>query len=215
MSATSDEATPAFSEIESAGVRPPPPSAAASRWSTDRIVSLSAMAVGICSLFITLYQTYLTRQAQSASVLPYLAFGITSNDDGAFVTLRNDGLGPARLESVRVHFRGKTSETDPYDFFLKHHAGPMPAGLSVDRLTPGRLLPAGAVVPMVGVSKGTDRVAVLGEMLRLFALTDAPPSWLVELGAQGGDKAVIDVVYTSVYGERWRVRSDGQVPQRE
>ena len=90
---------------------PPPP---ARRWSTDRIVSLSAMAVGVCSLFITLYQTYLTREAQSASVLPYLAFGITSTNDGAYLTLRNDGVGPARLESVQIHFNGQTTDVDPY-----------------------------------------------------------------------------------------------------
>jgi hypothetical protein len=173
------------------------------------------MAVGICSLFITLYQTYLTRQAQSASVLPYVSFGVTSNNDGAFVTLRNDGLGPARIESVRIHFHGKTSEIDPYDFFLKQHSGPLPKGLSVDRITPGRLLPANSTVPMVGVSSGEDRVAMLGEMLRMFALADAPPSWLRELGAEGGDKAVIEIVYSSVYGERWRIRSDQQVPQSE
>jgi hypothetical protein len=33
------------------------------------------------------------------------------------------------------------------------------------------------------------------------------------LKATGGDKAVIDVVYASVYGDRWRVRSDQLVPQ--
>src|SRR5215510_9458979 len=121
-------------DVPTPRAEPPTP---ASRWSTDRIVSLSAMAVGVCSLFITLYQTYLTREAQSASVLPYLAFGVTSNNDGAYLTLRNDGLGPARLESVQVHFKGTTTAIDPYDFFLAHRTGPLPTGLSVDRATPG------------------------------------------------------------------------------
>ena len=45
--------------IEADVLRPPAePPPAARHWSTDRIVSLSAMAVGVCSLFITLYQTY-------------------------------------------------------------------------------------------------------------------------------------------------------------
>lgn len=189
-----------------------PATPAVSRWSTDRIVSLSAMAVGVCSLFITLYQTYLTREAQSASVLPYLAFGVMSNNDGAYLTLRNDGLGPARLESVHVHFKGRTTAIDPYDFYLANRTGPPPIGLSVDRVTPGRLLPANATIAMLGVSGGTDRVKALGEMLRLFTIADAPPSWLDELNVRGGDKAVIDVVFSSVYGERWRLRSDQQVP---
>lgn len=170
------------------------------------------MAVGVCSLFITLYQTYLTREAQSASVLPYLAFGVTSTNDGAYLTLRNDGVGPARLESVRIHFKGQTTAVDPYDFFLAHRTGTPPPGLSVDRVTPGRLLPANSTIQMLGVS-GPERIKALGDMLRLFALADAPPSWLDELQARGGDKAVIDIVFASVYGERWRIRSDQPVPQ--
>ena len=194
---------------------PPPraePPAPARRWSTDRIVSLSAMAVGVCSLFITLYQTYLTREAQSASVLPYLSFGLTSTNDGAYLTLRNDGLGPARLESVRIHFKGETTDADPYDFFLAHRTGVPPPGLSVDRVTPGRLLPANSTIQMLGISGGPERIKTLGDMLRLFAVADAPPSWLDELQAQAADKAVIDIVFSSVYGERWRIRSDERVP---
>jgi len=191
----------------------PPPRAR--RWSTDRIVSLSAMAVGVCSLFITVYQTYLIREAQSASVLPYLAFGITSNNEGAYLTLRNDGVGPARLESVRIHFKGETTEVDPYDFFLAHRTGPLPPGLSVDRVTPGRLLPANSTILMLGIGGNAERVKTLGDMLRLFTIADAPPSWLDELQARGGDKAVIDIVFSSVYGDRWRIRSDAQVPQPE
>jgi hypothetical protein len=183
------------------------------RWSTDRIVSLSAMAVGVCSLFITLYQTYLTREAQSASVLPYLAFGIMSTNDGAYLTLRNDGVGPARLESVRIHFKGQIMDVDPYDFFLAHLTGTPPPGLSVDRVTPGRLLPANSTIQMLGISGGPERVKTLGDMLRLFTIADAPPSWLDELKARGGDKAVIDIVFSSVYGDRWRIRSDQPVPQ--
>ena len=189
------------------------PPAPARRWSTDRIVSLSAMAVGVCSLFITLYQTYLTREAQSASVLPYLAFGLTSTNDGAYLTLRNDGLGPARLESVRIHFKGETTDADPYDFFLAHRTGVPPPGLSVDRVTPGRLLPANSTIQMLGISGGPEQVKTLGDMLRLFAVADAPPSWLDELQARAADKAVIDIVFSSVYGERWRIRSDELVPK--
>jgi hypothetical protein len=169
--------------------------------------------VGVCSLFITLYQTYLTREAQSASVLPYLAIGITSTDDGAYITLRNDGVGPARLESVRIHFKGQTIDVDPYDFFVAHRTGAPPPGLSVDRVTPGRLLPANSTIQMLGFAGDAERVKTLGDMLRLFAIADAPPSWLDELKARGGDKAVIDIVFSSVYGDRWRIRSDQPVPQ--
>jgi len=198
---------------EAAEAAPPAPARPRRVWDADRALSLSAMAVGICTLFITLYQTHLTRQAQSASVLPYLAFGLTSTNDGAYLTLRNDGVGPGRLDAVRVHFKGRTTVADPYDFFLANRSGPKPSGLAVDRVTPGRLLPANSTIQMLGCSGNTDRLAVLREMVKLFALADVPPSWLDELQAQGGDKAVIEIDYSSVYGDRWRIRSDQLVPQ--
>jgi hypothetical protein len=190
----------------------PPPERPRRVWDADRVLSLSAMAVGVCSLFITLYQTHLTRQAQSASVLPYLAFGIISNSEGAYLTLRNDGVGPGRLEAVRVHYKGRTTVVDPFDFYIARHTGPRPAGLSVDRVTPGRLLPANSTILMLGCP-GVDRVSMLREMVTLFALADVPPSWIDELQAHGADKAVIEIDYSSVYGERWRIRSDQLVPQ--
>jgi hypothetical protein len=194
----------------------PTPAAPARRrttWDTDRIVALSAMAVGLCTLFITLYQTCLTRQAQGASVLPYLVFAINTTDAGAYVTLRNDGVGPAMVEDVRIHYRGRDFQQDPYDFFLEHQAGAPSAGLTVDRVMKGRLIPAGATIQMLGSMGGPQRVPMLNELLRLFAIAEVPKAWLVGAGATGTDKAVIEVTYTSVYGDRWRLRSDQAVPQ--
>ena len=190
---------------------PAPPARARWGWSTDRIVSLSAMMVGVCTLFITLYQTHLTRQAQSASVLPYLAFGVTSTDAGASITLRNDGVGPARVDAFRIHYQGRIHDVDPYDFYVG--LKPEGAQLSVDRMTPGRLLPANTTIQMLGTGGGPDRVRILAEMLKVFALADVPPAWLVSLGAAGMGKAVLEVDYSSVYGDRWRLRSDQLVPQ--
>ena len=39
---------------------------------TDRILSLSAMVIGVGSLVVIVYQTHLMRQSQHASVMPYL-----------------------------------------------------------------------------------------------------------------------------------------------
>jgi hypothetical protein len=201
-------------DADAAGTAPSPPGLPppARRWDTDRIVGVTAIAIGVFSLFVTVYQTYLTRQAQSASVLPYLAFGVTSNDQGAHMTLRNDGVGPARIEAFRIHYNGTTRDLDPYEFYLAMRPGTR-ANLAVDKVTAGRLLPANATIQMCGVAAGADRDAVLGEMLKLFALADAPRAWLVSLGAAGTAKAVMEVEYSSIYGDRWRLRSDQLVPQ--
>jgi hypothetical protein len=165
----------------------------------------------VFSLFVTVYQTYLTRQAQSASMLPYLAFGVTSTNDGAYITLRNDGVGPARIEAFRIHYKGTTRDVDPYEYYLALKPAAPTSRLTVDKPTPGRLMPANTTIQMFGVA-GADREPMLAEMLRVFALADVPRAWLVSMGAVDTEKAVMDVVYSSVYGDRWRLRSDQFVP---
>jgi hypothetical protein len=197
---------------------PPParPARAGASWDTDRIVALSAMAVGLCTLFITLYQTYLARQAQSASVYPYLVFAINSTDEGVYITLRNDGVGPAMVEDLHIGYRGRDYQKDPYAFFIEQRpeAANAGGGLTVDRVMGGRLIPAGATVQMLGGGGGPERnKTLLTEVLRLFAIAEVPQSWLVAAGATNPDKAVIEITYTSVYGDRWRLRSDQAVPQ--
>ena len=181
-------------------------------WNADRILSLSAILIGVCTLFITLYQTHLTRQAQSAQVYPYLVVGISSNDDGTYITLRNDGVGPARIEDVRIHYRGKAHANDPYEFFLAQRPSFNANRVGVDKVTPGRFVPAGTSIQMVGTA-GEVRLEALKEFLQLFALADAPRAWLAEAGALGGEKAVIEITYSSVYGDRWRLRSNASVPE--
>ena len=197
-----------------------PPRAAPVRprrsWDTDRIVALSAMAVGLCTLFITLYQTYLTRQAQSASVYPYLVFAINSTNEGVYITLRNDGVGPAMVEDIRIHHGGRDYPKDPFDFFIEQRpeAANAGGGLTVDRVMGGRVIPAGATVQMLGAGGEPERnKTMLAEVLRLFAIAEVPKAWRIGAGATNPDKAVIEITYTSVYGDRWRLRSDQSVPQ--
>ena len=77
----------------------------------DRIVSLTALLVGLGSLFVIVYQTNLARQSQRASVLPCLSIALTSNDAGVFLVVGNVGIGPALIQDVRVRYQGRRSET--------------------------------------------------------------------------------------------------------
>jgi hypothetical protein len=186
-----------------------------SGFSTDRIVSLSAMAVGVGSLFVIVYQTHLMRQAQSASALPYLMISIMSNSDGVYLMLRNAGLGPALIEHVQITYQGRTFEEDPYDFFIRQRPDRNLPGLSVDKIVPGRLLPAGDALQTLGMS-GDERVRMLDDLLRLFEIVEVPRSWLTGSGItlSPKDRAVLEITYASVYGDRWRIASDRIVPQR-
>ena len=184
------------------------------RISTDRFVSLSAMFIGLATLFIVVYQTQLQRAAQTASVLPYLMIVLQANAERTYVILRNTGVGPALIEDVSVQYRGRKYDKDPYDFYLEVRPEERQQGFSVDKLIPGRLVSAGEAVQTFG-TEGPDAPAMLPKMLSLFDIGEVPQSWYDSSGVarSGPDKAVIEVTYKSVYGDRWRVSSDSIVPK--
>jgi hypothetical protein len=183
---------------------------------TDRVVSISAMIAALGSLFIIVYQTHLMRQQQNAAALPYLMLAINSSEQGAFINLRNVGVGPALIETVRVRDKVGTIEGDAYDYYLARNAGADKEGaLSVDKVIPGQLIPAGQTLQILGMS-APRRGEMLGKLLATFELAEVPVSWYTTLGVarDGEKKAVIEITYTSVYGDRWRVTSDRVVPER-
>jgi hypothetical protein len=186
------------------------------KWDTDRIVSLSAMVVGVGSLVIILYQTKLMREQQRASVMPYLMMAIQSstNDHRTYLVVRNAGIGPALLGEVRVRYKGKDFAADPYDFFVQQRPDILKTvPMGVDKLIPGRLMPAGEWIQTMG-SDGEQHIQLLDAMLRLFVVAEVPKTWLAGIGADGpdSDKAVVFIPYSSVYGDTWHLRSDSFVP---
>jgi len=183
-------------------------------WDTDRIVAISAMLVGVGSLFIVLYQTELIREQQKAQVLPYLLIAYNTSDKGSYIALENVGLGPALIEHIRVRHAGQTFDGDPYAYYASLADAKVPANnVYRDRVLPGMLIPAGgSPTNMLG---SVDPDQMRSELRRTFQFVavDETPS-------RGGssaapvEKAVLEIDYASVYGEHWRVRSDRVIPER-
>jgi len=188
------------------------------KWDTDRTVAVCAMLVGLGSLFIVLYQTTLMRDQAKASVLPYLMIAYISNNEGVYLTMRNVGLGPARIDRIRVLHDDSTFDGDPYAYYATLADAKVPADrVYRDRVLPGMLIPSSSVWQMIGSPNPTQ---MAGEILRTFALVavqDPVPSRGPTADAPTGEaavagKAVLEIEYSSVYGEHWRVRSDRVVP---
>jgi hypothetical protein len=184
-----------------------------SRFNTDRIVGLSAMVVGVSSLAVTGYQATLERQTQHASVMPYLYIQLSVNDNGVNLMLTNSGIGPALIDDVRVSYQGKQIVGDPYDFYTGLKLPPTKT-MGVDKVLPGRLIPAGATITMLGFGP-VDRERMVKELLGLFEIAEVPRSWYENAGTTNTPKAVIEIGYSSVYGDQWRVRSDRIVPESQ
>ena len=73
--------------------------------------SIAAIVIGACALFVAWDQAQIMRKQQHASVIPAvsIASGFSSEPD-AFVmtvTLGNDGIGPAVIESAELYVDGE------------------------------------------------------------------------------------------------------------
>lgn len=78
-------------------------------WTTDKIMSTSALFISVISLIGLLYQSYLAREEnkliqkqQSASVLPYLHQWYSEYDNNFKLIVGNKGVGPAFIKKVEI-----------------------------------------------------------------------------------------------------------------
>ena len=81
------------------------------RLQMPNVTSLLALAVSVFALAIGAWQTRLMQNQARASVWPFLSIGYTFNSnadaDGFVWRVDNNGVGPARIESVAVSIDGK------------------------------------------------------------------------------------------------------------
>jgi hypothetical protein len=115
------------------------------------------MVIGLASLGVVYYQVQLQREqmelerrAHAASVMPYLMMNVSFADVGVAFNLRNTGLGPARIDGVRILHKGAVFQGDPVDFYLKNRSDRNQA-FNSDPIMAGRFVPAGEWVQMLGV----------------------------------------------------------------
>ena len=174
---------------------------------TDRVVAVSAIVVSIATLFMIVYQTSLTRKQQQASVMPSLEIGysIKNNDDKLkeSIWISNKGLGPAFLEEVRIISDDKTIETDPYGYLSKVEVKDKVTYF--DRLLRGRIIPANdRITTYEKITDSTSQI-ILGNYFEF-------PYDLNGMPSGNSKKAIIEIVYKSIYGEKWIIRSDITIP---
>lgn len=73
----------------------------------ETLVGLSALLLSLCGLFTAIYQASLFRQAQRASVWPYVEVGGTINRSRIDLRVNNTGVGPARVRAAAVTYKGE------------------------------------------------------------------------------------------------------------
>ena len=170
------------------------------KWSSDNWISLVAIVASIGTLFTVVYQTNLYRQQQYASVLPYLEMWNSSpgrEGESYKYILINNGIGPALIREVKIHYQDSIYDMDPARFALQV-IKPLDSltNYTYSNIGSGRLVPAGREIALIGVEKDT----INARLLR---------SWMGQTNS-----VQVEIIYESVYGERWSIKGLASEPKK-
>ncbi|MCA0132169.1 hypothetical protein [Winogradskyella alexanderae] len=168
------------------------------KWTTNKIMSSSALFISVISLTALLYQSYLAREEnkliqkqQSASVLPHLNQWF-SNSNGSFkYIIGNKGVGPAFIDEVEivldsVHKYDNTKDLFQYIFNNTKGLDTIPYVYST--LIKGFVLPANDQINLLEINN-PEHI-----QLTRFALSKK--------------KIVYKIIYKDVYGSKWLLTND-------
>ena len=174
---------------------------------TDRVVSVSAFIVSIATLFLIFYQTNLIRKEQKASVLPSLTIGYSVDrnnqkiKEGIWVS--NQGLGPAFIEQVAIIEKGKLQTIDPFGFLKSNYDAKEIS--FVNRIFPGRIIPANDGFTIIEKNTDSSSKIILSNVFEY-------PYEINQMPSDKEEKAIIQIVYKSIYGDKWKISSDKTTP---
>lgn len=177
-----------------------------SNWSTEKIVSITAITISIVTLIIFVQQTQIMKRQNYLSILPYLAISTTTNEQAKTFELNliNQGVGPAIIESVTFIYEGERYDLVDYDhYMLNFLQDKIPAldsleNISYASLDRGMAIPANTSYNVIGVKESEKEFDLITQTL----------SQLLEEGFD------YEIIYKSIQHERWKIYKDSEEPER-
>jgi hypothetical protein len=185
----------------------------------DKIVGTSAFIISLGTFLTLTYQTTisqeqaelnrlqfriaqeqaeLNRKALYASMLPNLKLYNTQSPQKYELILENTGVGPAFVENIRVHYKGKTYEGDQHSFLTEAVLPWQKLAYSYSNLSKGDVIPAGHQRSLVSsYDPYTNKSPNADKLTELF----------------GNEEAIIEITYSSVYEETWKI--NGMTPPQK
>jgi hypothetical protein len=147
------------------------------------LIALSAVLIGVCGLFVSLYEASLMRQEQRAAVWPRVTLGFAINDTLVTFIAENAGVGPARVQSAEIRHNDSTM-VNWSELLRRTSSGPLSVGSSLN-LVNGRVMSPEKRVEFAKLDfRDEEQAAALAESV-LDGTTD------------------IRACYCSVYDECW------------
>ncbi|WP_439488379.1 hypothetical protein [Algoriphagus sp.] len=170
-------------------------------WNVDKIIGLSAVVVSLAACLLIAYQTFLMREQQLLSALPFLSLGNEGSNTPHFrYVLSNQGIGPAFIEDVKITYKGKVSDVhDLAAFFIQNSDEFKNLGqVFHSNVFPGMLIPAGSNIAIFEVANSIVDTENLHKIMNSFYK----------------EGLTFELIYTSVYGERWRITESSLAPEK-
>lgn len=166
-------------------------------WSSEKLMSTSAVLISLCTFIVFIYQTNLLRKEQYMSVFPYLELSNAGSYTPNYIyMLRNNGIGPAMIKAVKV----TTKSGKVYDdiiFYVNDNIVPEDSiYYTHSNINPGRLLPEKDLIQIIQLKSANKEGQI---KIRDLLNTDT---------------AVIEIKYESIYGERWTITNQSDFPAK-
>lgn len=165
-------------------------------WNADKIVSFSAILISLATMGVYIYQTHLIQKQQSASVMPYLRMSYSYDQDRFQFLITNEGLGPAFIDEVNTYYKGKKYSRDIAIFFQDHYRKiDSTIYLSYSNIEEGMLFSNGKKINIVSKFNSVENTK---KLRKIFF----------------DEKLEMEVIYSSIYGEKWITRGTFTRPKK-
>ncbi|MDW3646385.1 MAG: hypothetical protein R8P61_04970 [Bacteroidia bacterium] len=174
----------------------------------DRLMSIAAIIVSVGTLVVFSYQTNLIRKQQFMSVYPHLDIGhYGSNGLNYKYLLKNEGIGPAMIKSVKITDKAGKS----YDKLLEYLEDHIYMEDSIfyyhSDIFEGRFIPAGEEIPLIGLLDN-ESLKVYGDIRNTLEGS------MKLKNALSGDSLDFEIVYESIYEESWTINNEAYMPEK-
>lgn len=159
---------------------------------TDDIPAIASGIIALLALFATIYQSHLSRKHNRLSVRPHLAVHSEENDNLFTITLRNDGLGPARIDALSI-YKNHSKVDGSGEALIKNAFGSLDRCkiISIESINTPFMLPVGHNIQLVELQ---------------FTNAKEPIDDYIERHLR------LHTEYCSIYGERFEFDSGPQMP---
>ena len=176
----------------------------------EKAATTLVIIASLGSLYIVSYQTSLMskqfelqRQEQYTSVFPYLAMGNTSNKDMYGFIISNNGIGPALVDEINIHYNDSVYKNyDLRAFFTRviikeDSIFSKRTDIGHSTVSPGKLIPQNKTIHMIQI-------------------TGWEPKEVMALRKWFNKKIVTEIKYSSIYGEQWSIKypSKNSIPKK-